>query len=75
MAALLCETSATLLLARASQETYYQGQVHPVLKALHWLHWVKAQKLYKGVDREQGSQKLLHVAVAAAVALCLPSWA
>lgn len=37
-AALLCEPPAAPLLAKVSQGTYYQDQVHPVLRALHWFH-------------------------------------
>lgn len=64
-AALLCKPLAAPLPAKASQGTYDQDQVHPLLRALHCFTWFKYRSYKKEGEGEgaQRRQELLHAAV------------
>lgn len=56
-AALLCKPLAAPLPAKASQGTYYQDQVHPLLRALHCFTWFKYRSYKKeGEGRGRGAK-------------------
>lgn len=73
-AALLCKLLAAPLPAKASQGTYYQNQVLPLLRALLCFTWFKYRSYKKEGEGAQRRQELLHAALAATVALHLHRW-